>query len=49
MRNGRKNVTVRIAVIGGILVAAILALGTVWMGHSARRDTDSAIRSVSLL
>ena len=49
MRNGRKNVTVRIAVIGGILVAAILVLGTVWMGHSASRDTDSAVRSVSLL
>ena len=49
MRNGRKNVTVRIAVIGGILVAAILVLGTVWMGHSASHDTDSAVRSVSLL
>ena len=49
MKNGRKNVTVRIAVIGGILVAAILVLGTVWMGHSASRDTDSAVRSVSLL
>ena len=49
MKNERKNLTVRIAVIGGILVAIILVLGTIWMGQSASRDTDEAARSVSLL
>ena len=49
MKNERKNLTVRIAVIGGIIVAAILVIGTIWMGQSARRDTDDAARSVSLL
>ncbi len=49
MKNERKNLTVRIAVIGGILVAAILVLGTIWTGQSASRDTDEAARSVSLL
>ena len=41
--------TVRIAVIGGIIVAFILVFGTIWMGRSARRDTQEAVRSVSLL
>ncbi|MBP5728129.1 MAG: cache domain-containing protein, partial [Clostridia bacterium] len=49
MKNERKNLTVRIAVIGGIIVAVILVIGTIWMGQSARRDTDDAARSVSLL
>ena len=41
--------TVRIAVIGGILVAVILVVGTIWVGQSAKRDTETAVRSVSLL
>ncbi|MBR2662012.1 MAG: response regulator [Clostridia bacterium] len=49
MKNERKNLTIRIAVIGGIVVAAILVIGTIWMDQSARRDTDDAARSVSLL
>ena len=49
MKNERKNLTVRVAVIGGIIVAVILVLGTIWMGQSARRDTDDAARSVSLM
>ena len=49
MKNERKNLTIRIAVIGGIIVAAILVFGTIWMDQSARRDTDDAARSVSLM
>ncbi len=49
MENGRRNLTARIAVIGGILVVAIMVLGTIWMGRSASRDTEQAARSVSLL
>ena len=49
MENGRKNRIARIAVFGGILVAAILIFGTIWTGRSATRDTEKAVRSVSLL
>ena len=49
MENGRNNHTVRIAFIGGLIVAAILVLGTIWTGRSAQRDTAEAVRSVSML
>ncbi len=45
----RKNNTTLITVIGGIVLALILIVGTIWTGNSARRDTESAVRSVSLL
>lgn len=38
-----------VAVIGSIVVAAILVLGMVWSGRSASRDTEQAVRNVSLL
>ena len=41
--------TVAVALAGGILVMLILVLGTIWMGRSAKRDTEAAVRSVSLL
>ena len=37
------------ALIGGVTLLAILVLGTMWMGRSARNDTESAVRTVSLL
>ena len=49
MVNRRKNHTTLIAVIGIILLAAILIGGMIWMGQSAHRDTVDAVRSVSLL
>ena len=45
----RKRNTMWIAVIGGIVLVLILILSTIWMGRSARADTESAVRSVSLL
>ena len=45
----RKKNTMWIAVIGGIVLVLILILSTIWMGRSARADTESAVRSVSLL
>ena len=38
-----------VAMIGGIAVALILILGTIWTGRSASRDTEQAVRNVSLL
>ena len=39
----------RIAIIGIIVVAAILVLGTVFMGQTAKKDAEAAVHSVSLL
>ena len=41
--------TATIAVIGSLVLAFVLVAGTIWMGQSARRSTDEAVRSVSLL
>ena len=49
MKQGRKNSTATIAVIGSLILAIILVAGTMWMGSRARRDTEDAVRSVSLL
>lgn len=48
MKLDQRKITA-IAVIGGLTVMAILVLGTVTMGQSARNDTDVAVRAVSLL
>ena len=45
----RKRNTTSIAVIGSIVVILIVVFGTVWMGRSAKKDTEEAVRSVSLL
>ena len=37
------------AIIGGIAVALIIVIGTLWMGRSAKRDIDEAVHSVSSL
>ena len=44
----RKHITT-ISIVGVVLLALILVLGTVWMGRSANRDTEDAVRAVSLL
>ena len=41
--------TTAIAVVGGLVVMLILVLGSIWMGQSAKRDTETAVRTVSLL
>ena len=47
--NNRKNATTLIAVTGSIVLVLILVVGTLLTGGSARIDTESAVRSVSLL
>ena len=46
---GRKNHTATIAVVGSLILAVILVAGTMWTGSRAKRDTEDAVRSVSLL
>ena len=48
MINKRKRLTA-IMIIGGIIVALILVLGTILTGHSAKKSTDAAVHSVSTL
>ena len=43
----RKHNTTIISIAGGVILTLILVLGTIWMGHSARKDTDNAVHTVS--
>ena len=45
----KRNNTIAIAVVGVFIVMLILVLGTIWIGQSAKKDTEKAVRSVSLL
>ena len=45
----RKNTATLAAAIGGVIVTLILVLGTIWRGQAAKRDSDQAVRSASLL
>ncbi|MBQ9424383.1 MAG: response regulator [Erysipelotrichaceae bacterium] len=46
----KKNInTLWIAIIGIVALALVLVFGTLWMGSSAKKDTQEAVRSVSLL
>ena len=45
----KKNGALVITVLGILLLMVILVFGTQWIGQIARRDTESAARSVSLL
>ncbi len=44
-----RNKTTKIAVVGGIIVLIILVAGTIFMGRNAKRSTETAVRTVSLL
>ena len=48
MNNRGKRITTAV-IIGGIVLICILIIGTIWMGRSAKSDTETAVRSVSLL
>ncbi len=45
----RNRATTLISLTGALALLAIFVFGTLVMGNSARRDTESAVRSVSLL
>ena len=38
-----------IIVIGTIVIAVLLVVSTIWMGQSAKKDTENAVHSVSIL
>ena len=45
----RKNHTATIAIVGSFVLAVILVAGTIWMGRNVKKDTEEAVRTVSLL
>ena len=49
MEDRRQRVNTAAAVIGALAILFILVFGTIWMGRIAKKDTDTAVRSVSLL
>ena len=49
MKTEQTGGIMRQAVIGSIIVAVILVIGTFWTGHSASEDTADAVHTVSLL
>ncbi|MBQ9421242.1 MAG: response regulator [Lachnospiraceae bacterium] len=46
---GKKNRAVYAAILGGLIVLVILIYGTFWMARTASKDTENAVRTVSLL
>ena len=49
MRSGKRSGIMQAAVISSMVVALVLIIGTYWMGKSSSRDTEKAVRNVSLL
>ena len=49
MKNSGIRGMMAVALVGSVIVALILILGTIWSGRSARHDTERAVRNVSLL
>ncbi|MBR1397102.1 MAG: hypothetical protein IJ563_06175, partial [Selenomonadaceae bacterium] len=49
MEDEQKSGIIRLAIIGSVIVAVILVLGTLWTGQNASKDTETAVRTVSLL
>ena len=47
--NSTRKGTLLAASIGSTILVFILVFGTIWSGNRARNDTESAVRSVSLL
>ena len=48
MNADRKRI-IPVVIAGGMIVAVIMILGTLWTGQRAKHDTESAVSSVSLL
>jgi CheY-like chemotaxis protein len=49
MEQKRNRNILTAALVGGVLIAFILVIGTIWTGRSAQADTEKAVHAVSLL
>ena len=45
----QKNNTAKFITISSIVIVAVLVLTTLWVGQSTKKDTDRAVRTVSIL
>ena len=45
----RNSNTARISIIGSLIIALIIVLGTIWVVRSAQSDNEKAVRAVSVL
>lgn len=48
MKKLKSNV-VKYTIIISLVIVSILVVGTLWLGQSTKKDTDKAVRTVSLL
>ncbi len=48
MRKVSNKKAIQVAIVGSLIVAIVLVAGTILMGRMASRDTESAVRNVSL-
>ncbi len=49
MKSSNAIKTMIVTIAGGLAVALMLVIGTVWSGRSASHDTEKAVRNVSIL
>jgi signal transduction histidine kinase/CheY-like chemotaxis protein/HPt (histidine-containing phosphotransfer) domain-containing protein len=49
MKENKQSNVILIAILGGIIVATVLIIGTIMIGHRASNDTQNAVHNVSLL
>ena len=49
MQLGGKTHTTLIVIVGSLILVLVMIGGTIWSGQSARKDTEQAVHSVSLL
>lgn len=45
----KKSYAAHIAVVGSVIIALIIVIGTIWVVRSAQRDNEKAVRAVSVL
>ncbi|MBQ7706470.1 MAG: hybrid sensor histidine kinase/response regulator, partial [Lachnospiraceae bacterium] len=48
MKKRKNTKSMKIMLLGSLIVAFVLILGTYWTGRKASKDTESAVRNVSL-
>ena len=49
MKGKKRNNIAAFAIVGSVVIAMVMGLGTIWMGQSAKNGTETAVHSVSLL
>ncbi|MBQ3418470.1 MAG: response regulator [Ruminococcus sp.] len=48
-KSGKRNYTATVTFVGSVVLALVMVAGTLWMGQSTQRDTEKAVRTVSLM